>query len=289
MTNDQTGEIALPQRTRPVDLTRSGGQMHDAACMPTFADGRARPVGTRAGQSCVPLIDLPSMTAERLEAFSPYYIEAIVVLWPDAGPPVALTGPEAALLPESPSTDRSERPTDVSVSGPAGPVEAADAGRSVWILSAADPDGLEFGMEENIARHADLVALVDQEAEGPAASSGGTGGACDLRDPDRPRWWPAAGAALDGSHHELSLAVTGITAERARAIGLRFGQLALFELTHDSLRLVPCVGAAQTVERRRHEPHATDPTISRHQLAIWRGQHERAVDRATNHLRRHWA
>lgn len=162
LTNHHTSEIAPAEAAAQVDVAEAPLRSTSPAWVPTLTGGPARTVGAATRQSCVPSFDLPSMTAERLAAFSPFYIEALVVQWPDAGPPVALTGTEAADLPALTSVDGSPRLADSA---------ARASGDSVWILSAADPDGLEFGIEENIARHADLVALVDQEAEGPAASA----------------------------------------------------------------------------------------------------------------------
>lgn len=56
---------------------------------------------------------------------------------------------------------------------------------------------------------------------------------------------PVVGAARDGSWREDSFLVSGITRADAVAIGARFGQLALFELTDDTLAVVEVASGRQ--------------------------------------------
>lgn len=183
------------------------------------------------------------MSVPRLAAFAPHFISAIVMVWEDDANRVVLTGPQAQPLP-----------------GP----------EPLWVLTASDPDGRELHIEENIARHADLLNAVDEYAVGPGDDARGDVG----------RWWPAVGSSACGVHHELSVAVSGITEERARAIGLRFGQLAIFEVTEDMLRLVPCIPGSDVEERHRRWDLPGDPTLTEGMLARWRTQTDRAIERA---------
>ena len=198
----------------------------------------------------LPDVDHPPMTADRLQAFTPYYLDALVWVWAGAERATLLTGAEVGPL-----------PTD----------------GALWVITACDPDGREFHIEENIARHADLLAVVDAESAGPGQVVPG-------RDADDghagPRWWPAVGAAIDGTHHELSVALCGITEARACALGRRFGQLAIFEITADYLRLVPCIDAAPLTHRARQWCNPADIGVSEHHLDLWRHQHDRAAERA---------
>lgn len=196
----------------------------------------------------LPDVDHGPMTADRLEAFAPYYLGALVWAWTNDGSPTALTGTNVGALPGT---------EDGSTS-------------SVWVITASDPDGVEFHVEENIARHGELLKAIDQEAAGPGVALNGSAATAA-------RWWPAVGAVLDGTHHELSVAVSGITEARACQIGLRFGQLAIFEITDELLRLVPCIAGSAHAERPRHWDEPTNTTVTGEHLALWRHQHDRAA------------
>jgi hypothetical protein len=60
---------------------------------------------------------------------------------------------------------------------------------------------------------------------------------------------PAIGVAPDLSYGEQSLAVWGITRDRAIAIGLEFHQLAIFEIDKHTVRVVGCMGEGVVTER----------------------------------------
>lgn len=205
--------------------------------------GQTCPAAGCTDGACVPEIDHPPMSVGRLAAFAPHFITAIVAVWHSDGSRTVLTGPGAAPLP-----------------GP----------EPLWVITASDPDGRELHIEENIARHADLLNAVDGYAVGPGRVAAG----------DRGRWWPAVGSTACGAHHELSVAVSGITEERAKAIGLRFGQLAIFEITEEMLRLVPCIDGSDVDERPRRWDLPADPGLTVEMLARWRTQTDRAIERA---------
>ena len=60
---------------------------------------------------------------------------------------------------------------------------------------------------------------------------------------------PVVGTAFDGSHAENSRAVFGLTDDEARAIGLRFGQVAIFSWQGSWWSVLAC--ATNRVDQRR--------------------------------------
>lgn len=62
------------------------------------------------------------------------------------------------------------------------------------------------------------------------------------------RWIRAVGSSFDGAHHEESRAVFGLDDDAARALGVRFGQVAIFSWTGPWWSLLAC--ASDRVERR---------------------------------------
>lgn len=137
----------------------------------------------------------------RTEALTPAWLDSIVVWWGADGAPRLLAGPGAEPLPGP---------------GP-GPV---------FVLTAQDPFGIRQPPERN---HELLVALLRWvRDEGDAPDGAGFA------------WWPATGSALDGSHFEQGIALRGVDRARAAAVGARFDQLAIYEMTDDHQRVVPC-------------------------------------------------
>ena len=61
------------------------------------------------------------------------------------------------------------------------------------------------------------------------------------------------GRSSDGSHSEDSFIVSGLTRERAAAIGGLFDQAAIFELDDSTLRVIRCPDAAVMAERPRRD------------------------------------
>ena len=53
-------------------------------------------------------------------------------------------------------------------------------------------------------------------------------------------YWPATGRSSDGSWSEPGVAVAGVDRREACAIGTRYGQLAVFELTPGEVHVVRC-------------------------------------------------
>ena len=64
-------------------------------------------------------------------------------------------------------------------------------------------------------------------------------------------WWPADGRSPDDSWSEPGVAVAGLDRAAACALGERYGQLAVYELTGDLVRVVRCVDRAVYRERPR--------------------------------------
>ncbi|WP_071289517.1 DUF3293 domain-containing protein [Mycolicibacterium llatzerense] len=56
---------------------------------------------------------------------------------------------------------------------------------------------------------------------------------------------PAVGASLDDSYREQSRAIFGLTDEEARALGLRFGQVAVFAWAGPTWSLLACASERQ--------------------------------------------
>jgi hypothetical protein len=64
-------------------------------------------------------------------------------------------------------------------------------------------------------------------------------------------WWPADGRSPDDSWSEPGVAVAGLDRDAACALGERYGQLAVYELTGDVVRVVRCANRAVERERPR--------------------------------------
>ena len=64
-------------------------------------------------------------------------------------------------------------------------------------------------------------------------------------------FWPALGRSPDDSWSEPGVAVAGFDRAAACALGERYGQLAVYELTADRVRVVRCVDRAVIRERPR--------------------------------------
>ena len=66
-------------------------------------------------------------------------------------------------------------------------------------------------------------------------------------------FWPALGRSRDDSWSEPGVAVAGLDRDAACALGERYGQLAVYELTDDVVRVVRCTDCAVVREQPRHE------------------------------------
>jgi hypothetical protein len=64
-------------------------------------------------------------------------------------------------------------------------------------------------------------------------------------------WWPADGRSPDDSWSEPGVAVAGLDRDAACALGERYGQLAVYELTGEVVRVVRCADRAVRAERPR--------------------------------------
>lgn len=94
-------------------------------------------------------------------------------------------------------------------------------GRTIHIITAANPFGRVHADEDNARYHREL----EQELQRYSL---------DAR-------WSATGGDLDGTHTERSIAVVGLTDVQAREIGQRFSQDAIFAWTPRWLTLMSCV------------------------------------------------
>ena len=88
-----------------------------------------------------------------------------------------------------------------------------------WVLTAWNPGSESFSDTENAERHQALCACLDE-----------------LGHP----WLPALGTSPDESWSEDSVAVPGLGRRRARELGHKFGQVAVFECTDRHLRVHGC-------------------------------------------------
>jgi hypothetical protein len=120
----------------------------------------------------------------------------------------------------------------------------------VHAVTAWNPGGVELPDDENDRRHGELVRWA-LDRFGPPF--GGRTDADDDPDADEDDeddvdiaagWWPAAGAGMEPGPPELGLLVAGLTRAEAIALGARFEQLAIYEITRDRQEIVPCDGSA---------------------------------------------
>lgn len=92
-------------------------------------------------------------------------------------------------------------------------------GSPLFVITAHNPHGLDLDVESNAQRNRELYESLSEETTLIAH---------------------CVGRAKDGDHAEASLAVAGIGFDRAKAIGRRWGQLAIFEITTHSMRVHSC-------------------------------------------------
>jgi len=116
-----------------------------------------------------------------------------------------------------------------SVRGPNAVALPADA--PVFVLTAYNPGGVDREDAENEA--------AERFLESELAAAGVTS-------------WPAFGHSRDESWCEPGVAVASFDRARACALGDRYGQLAVYELTDDEVYVVRCDDAAvvRTADRR---------------------------------------
>jgi hypothetical protein len=106
----------------------------------------------------------------------------------------------------------------------------------LFVLTAWNPGGVD----RDVATNDDAERALEQEL----ASAGTTS-------------WPALGRSPDDSWSEPGVAVTGPDRAAACALGKRYGQLAVYELTEELVRVVRCADRAVVRERPRAErPHS---------------------------------
>ncbi len=135
--------------------------------------------------------------------------------------------PEPAQLAAAPLPWGHYRSTAVEFAGHGTltPCDAADAGQvsplaPLHVLSAVQPDGTPDSPDSR-AR----LAVLDRELRSLGLQV-----------------IPTVGSALDGSHREDSRAVSGLDDAAARALGARFGQVAVFAWRGPHWSLLACVG-----------------------------------------------
>lgn len=115
----------------------------------------------------------------------------------------------------------------------AGP-EASPLDPALWhVLTAANPDSAARPDEVNDAANEQLADVLVAWGLEPL---------------------DVLGSSADGTWREPSLAVTGLERPVACELGHRFGQVAIFELTRDELRVVRCPDGAVMRSRPREVP-----------------------------------
>lgn len=132
---------------------------------------------------------------------------------------------------------------------------------TVHVVTSANPHGLDVSPSANTQALRRLIDDVDGDAR---------------------RWSPAVGASPDGAHHELSLVLGGLTRRAAVDLGRRHGQIAIFELTDETLTVVSCRDDSGTARPRRASPDGMSDalgTITLDQVIAWRDEHELASGR----------
>ena len=89
----------------------------------------------------------------------------------------------------------------------------------VMIITAWNPDSMILQRADNHARNQLLVAELDR----PGVT-----------------FWPAVGRDLGSRHHEVGVAVCGLSLAEGVALGARHGQASIFVWTPDALAVVSC-------------------------------------------------
>jgi hypothetical protein len=110
--------------------------------------------------------------------------------------------------------------------------DALPAPGPIYVLTAWNPGGVD----RDRAANDEAERVLEQEL----ASAGVP-------------FWPALGRSPDGSWSEPGVAVGSYDGAGACALGERYGQLAVYELTDDVVRVVRCADRAVIRERPRAE------------------------------------
>ena len=100
--------------------------------------------------------------------------------------------------------------------------EPLPADAPIFVLTAYNPGGVD--------RDDSLNEVSERALEHELASEGAT-------------FWPADGRSRDGSWSEPGVAIAMFDRTRACELGDRYGQLAVYELTPDEVRVVRCDNA----------------------------------------------
>src|SRR5689334_912852 len=93
----------------------------------------------------------------------------------------------------------------------------------LFVLTGWNPGGIDRGRAEND----EAERMLEAELASADAS-----------------YWPALGRSPDDSWSEPGVAVADLDRDGACALGERYGQLAVYELTDDVVRVVRCVDRA---------------------------------------------
>jgi hypothetical protein len=101
------------------------------------------------------------------------------------------------------------------------------SGRTIHVITAANPYGRPASDEDNERSHRELLR--------------------ELRVLNVDRMFPAVGGDPAGSHAEQSVAVVGLSDAAAVELGRRFEQDAVFAWTPQSLTLLSCVSDIEAV------------------------------------------
>ncbi len=95
---------------------------------------------------------------------------------------------------------------------------------SLHVITAVQP-GSDPGSEDSAAR----IRLLNKQLEN-----------------ENPEFLRAVGSSIDGTYCEESFAIFGLDDDQARALGRRFGQVAIFSWRGPTWSLLACVGGHQS-------------------------------------------
>ena len=169
---------------------------------------------------------------DRTTELTPSWMASIVLWWDETGAAHELAGPEAVALPGTGTAP-------------------------VHVLTSQDPLGVEQPAARNRELLRELLAWVVDETAG--ASAGWA-------------WWPATGMAVDSGHAEQGIALRGASRADAVALGRRYEQLGIYEVTDDDIAVVRCDdGEVSAVGPRRWAmpPDGTAERLAQERAAAW--------------------
>lgn len=208
----------------------------------------SRPMAGRTGRTARPgQFDRMAGSGPAGEVLARFF-GSDVIWWPRPGRPSALSGPFADLV----GPPDGEEPRSA-------PAHERDAWIHVIPAAWAEDGGVVGDADRQ--RHVDLVLDVD-----------------DLAAHGSRIWWRPA-SLVGGGGSAPAVAVGGLRRAAAVAIGKRFEQLGIIEVTPPRLLFVPCADSVPTAERHR-EQDGTTYRPDWNDLDRWWSAHEAAMSAA---------